>query len=352
MNALLRSAYPWVKSPIIVCAPMLRISLAPMAVAVSKAGGIGFLAGGYDQADLEKTFQHAKDLIHQANPPIRQKDGVLPIGIGFLTYGVKLETALPVIKKYMPAAVWLYAPYKLSDLGPWAEQIRDVSNGKTQIWIQLGTAAEALEVARICKPDVIVVQGSDSGGHGLKQSASVISSVPEISDKLSAHGFGNIPLIAAGGIVEGRGVAAALTLGADGVVMGTRFLAAEEAEIAKGYQQDVLRAKDGGTSTARTLVYDILRGTTNWPPEYDARGIINDSYFDDEKGMSVEENKKLYAEAMKKGDEGWGPNGRMTTYAGTGVGLVNEILPAGEIVRRVAEEAGKALDKARKVNFE
>jgi nitronate monooxygenase len=352
MNALVRAAYPWVKTPIIVCAPMLRISLAPLAVAVSRAGGMGFLAGGFDQSDMEKNFRQARELIHQSSPPIPQKEGVLPVGIGFLNYGVKLEMALSVVKRYIPAAVWLYAPHKLSELETWAEQIRDVTDGKTKIWIQIGTAAEALEVARLCQPDMIVIQGSDSGGHGLKQSASVIVNIPEVGDSLAAAGFSHIPLIAAGGIAEGRGLAAALALGANGIVMGTRFLAAKEAQIAKGYQDDVLRAKDGGTSTARTETYDIVRGTTDWPPEYDARGIINATYFDDKRGMPIEENKKLYQEALKKGDEGWGPKGRITTYAGSAVGLVNEVLPAGEIVKKVAEDARKALERTSKVNFE
>ena len=89
----------------------------------------------------------------------------------------------------------------------------------------------------------------------------------------------NIRLIAAGGIVEGRGSVACLALGGYGVVMGTRFLASREAGIAKGYQDDVLRMDDGGTSTVRTRVYDTLR-EPEWPGQYNGRGLINQSDLD------------------------------------------------------------------------
>ena len=78
-------------------------------------------------------------------------------------------------------------------------------------------------------------------------------------------------LMAAGAIVEGRGVAAALVLGAAGVAMGTRFLASAEANIAAGYRDEVVRASDGGQNTVRTKTYDSLRGTTVWSQGYNAR---------------------------------------------------------------------------------
>jgi nitronate monooxygenase len=114
----------------------------------------------------------------------------------------------------------------------------------------------ALDVAKSCKPDVLVIQGADAGGHGLVLSSSIISLLPECSDALNKEGFGHIPLIATGGIVDGRGVAAAMTLGASGICMGTRFLATPEAVITNGYQSAALKARDGGVNTSRTTVYD------------------------------------------------------------------------------------------------
>jgi len=191
---------------------------------------------------------------------------------------------------------------------------------------------------------VIVVQGSDAGGHGLKQRASLISLLPEVSDTFAKEGI-DIPLIAAGGISDGRGAAAALTLGAVGVALGTRFLACHEATIAKGYQNEVLRVKDGGVTTVKTKLYDVVRGILDWPTAYDGRGVANRSYLDALNGMSDEENVELYKEAMKQGDDGWGPEGRMTTYAGTSVGLINEVASAEDIIREVTQEALEVLEK-------
>ncbi|KAK5138961.1 hypothetical protein LTR04_004027, partial [Oleoguttula sp. CCFEE 6159] len=194
-------------------------------------------------------------------------------------------------------------------------------------------------------PDVLVVQGSDAGGHGLERGAGVVSLLPEVGDTLKKHcAAQKLPaLMAAGGIVEGRGVAASLVLGADGVVMGTRYLAAEEADISKGYSDEVLRASDGGANTVRSKVYDSLRGTTDWPEGYNGRGIINQSYHDSISGMDLEKNKGLYAKALETGDAGWGVQGRLTTYAGTGVGLVTEMQSAKQITEEVREEAKRIL---------
>src|SRR5437763_563577 len=82
--------------------------------------------------------------------------------------------------------------------------------------------------SELVKPDVLVMQGLDAGGHGWEKGAGVISLVPEAVDALEENGFAHIHVLAAGGIVDGRGVAAALALGAEGVVMGTRFLGALE----------------------------------------------------------------------------------------------------------------------------
>jgi nitronate monooxygenase len=216
-----------------------------------------------------------------------------------------------------------------------------VTDGKTKIWVQIGTVAEAIAVAEALSPDVLVVQGSDAGGHGLAQSASIVTLVPEVKDALAKRQIktDTISLVAAGGIADGRGMAASLALGASGAVMGTRFLASSEAKIARGYQDEVLRASDGGTSSVRSTVYDRVRGILSWPARYDGRGIINKSYIDAVNGMSDEENRALYEEELRKGDLGWGPDARLTTYAGTGVGLVNERLRAAEIIANVIQEA-------------
>ena len=341
MASALRSHYPWTSVPFVVSAPMMKITMARLAVAVSRAGGLGFVAGGFDLSKLEKDMDEAAELLKSYT--MQSKDGVLPVGIGFQNWGSDIKLAITVIKKHQPAAVWFFAPYQPSDLLPWAKETRMATDGKTKIWVQVGTVAEAIEIAKTTKPDVIVLQGSDAGGHGLQQRASIISLLPEVSDAFVKAGI-EIPLIAAGGISDGRGVAAALTLGASGVALGTRFLAAEEATIAKGYQNEVLRVTDGGVSTTNTKLYDVVRGILDWPTAYDARGVVNRSYLDALHGMSDKENCELYKEAMKLGDDGWGPEGRMTTYAGTGIGLIDKVVPAETIVGEIQKEALEVLE--------
>lgn len=334
--------YPWAERPLIVGAPMMKIAMAPLAVAVSSAGGLGFLAAGFDTSHLATCLEEAAILIKRREPPIKTRQGVLPIGVGFLNWGSDMKLAVAAVKKYVPAAVWFFAPVHLSDLLPWAAQMRDVTTNRTKIWVQVGSVAQAAEVATTVKPDVLVIQGSDAGGHGLKRSAGVITLLPEVADAFREQDV-KIPLIAAGGIIDGRGMAAALTLGAHGVVVGTRFLAAEEATLTQGYQREILRASDGGVNTVRTSIYDITRKILHWPKAYNGRGIVNRTYQDHLAGMPDDENVTLYDEAMTQGDEAWGPEGRMTTYAGTGVGMVREVKPAAVVMEELWKHCRETL---------
>ena len=322
---------------------MRLIAMAPLAVAVSQAGGLGFIGAGSDLTDLTNQLEHAKTLLSENHI----KSEVLPIGVGFINWGADFHLALDVLANNIPAVAWFFAPEQNQDLMRWSTGVRHVTQGRTKIWIQIGTVADAVEVANLCDPDVLVVQGADAGGHGLERGAGIIALLPEVADAMQAIGKSNINLVAAGGIAEGRGVAACLALGAEGVVMGTRFLASEEASIAKGYRDDVLKSSDGGVRTVRSKVYDTLRGTTGWPDRYGGRGIINESYMDAVNGEVTDEMKRLYDKALTKGDEGWGEHGRLTAYAGTAIGLVHRVLPAHEIVSEVRSQALEVLRRPR-----
>ena len=109
------------------------------------------------------------------------------------------------------------------------------------------------------------------------QGAGIVSLLLEVADAVEALAKGGtaeeMPLLmATGGIVEGRGVAAALVLGAAGVTIGTRFLASAEANIAAGYRDEVVRASDGGQNTVRPKIYNSLRGAIGWSRGHNARG--------------------------------------------------------------------------------
>ncbi|GKZ33784.1 hypothetical protein AbraIFM66950_003821 [Aspergillus brasiliensis] len=348
------TTYPWTKAPVIVQAPMLNIAGPELAIAVSAAGGLGFIAGGNDVSSLESKFQRAEQLVKDYKSAggspnenrLQLYNGpTLPVGVGFLSWGADIKVALPLIVRYRPCAVWLFAPPdSAADQVPWVEGIRAQTGGRVAIWVQVGSVEDAIDAVAKLHPDVLVVQGSDGGGHGLQNSASIVSLVPEVIDRLDAEssvsrkGSMKPRIVAAGGLVDGRGVAAALTLGAEAVVMGTRFLASLEVPIPKGYQQAILDASDGGVHTTRSAVYDRVRGFLSWPSKYSPRGIVNETHTDFVAGKVTEqENYDLYQKAQQECPV-YGPTGRMATFAGTAVGLVRDILPAGEIVRRVRKE--------------
>ena len=340
----LQSAYPWTETPLIANAPMGGFAGAALATAVTGAKGLGFIGAVFSMSELTSQLEEASTTLLGTPQPSQ----TLPVGVGFLCFAAKLEDAVPVVARFKPGAVWLFAAQKLEDFAAWSSRIRAVSPS-SQIWIQVGSVEGALQIARLAAPDVLVMQGLDAGGHGWEKGAGIVSLLPETKDTLSANGFGHISLVAAGGIADGRGVAAALALGADGVVMGTRFLAAPETTMPhEGYRKAVLTTKDGGQNTVRAKIFDELRGPNIWPVLFDGRGIVTESYTDHVDGVDIEQIRRLHAEAAKKEGAGFGPQDkRMTVWAGTGVGLVNEIKPAAEIVVDVRQAARNALARAR-----
>ncbi|EFY96727.1 dehydrogenase [Metarhizium robertsii ARSEF 23] len=346
MTALLRNeckqalakSLPWTKSPLVISAPMRVMTGPGLAVAVSSAGGLGFLGPTLKPEDVFADLDKAAELL--GSSPIQGAAGpsLLPIGVGFQTWNGDLEVAVSAVTKHRPCAVWLFAPRRgQAELNEWTAAIRSASPD-TRVWLQVGSLGEAVEAAASATPpDVLVLQGAEGGGHGRHRDAQgTIALVPEVSDAL---GHSGIPLVAAGGIVDGRGAAAALTLGAAGVAMGTRFLASSEARISKGYQDEVVRASDGAKNTVRTQLYNHLRGTFGWPEPFSPRTLINRSWRDHEAGVEFDRLKELHDESAKTGDAGWGPEGRLATYVGAAVGLVRRVDDAAVIVRETRDQA-------------
>ncbi|KND89127.1 Nitronate monooxygenase [Tolypocladium ophioglossoides CBS 100239] len=339
LRRMLAQIYPWIKSPLIVGAPMRVMSGPSLAVAVSSAGGLGFIGPQVTAEDVFLDLEKAVDLVSSASAFRRRTSpALLPIGVGFQTWNGDLQVAKSAVQKHRPCAIWLFAPRRGQDeLNEWTTGVRQASP-ETQVWIQVGTLGEAIEAARSpTPPDVLVVQGAEAGGHGrAKDGLGTMALFPETADATRESG---IPLVAAGGIVDGRGVAAALALGAAGVAMGTRLLAATETRISRGYQNEVLRATDGATSTVRTQLYNHLRGAFGWPDQFSPRTLINRSWVDHEAGVPFDRLKQLHDEAAKTGDAGWGLEGRLATYVGAAVGLVRSVDDAGAIVNRARDEA-------------
>ncbi|TEY44007.1 hypothetical protein BOTCAL_0356g00080 [Botryotinia calthae] len=341
-------AFPWIQFPLIVSAPMLGAATPALAANVSLAGGIGFLPGGNDGVDLDQRIATTRSLLKAAGREPSQLETFdrLPIGIGFLNWHCKLNIAVEAVKKHKPSAVWLYAPHATEDLKEWAQELRSIGDGKISIWVQVGSVKEALDVVEIARPDVLVIQGSDAGGHGLAQSASIISLLPEVADALEDRKpeTTTIPLIVAVGIMDGRGVSAALCLGATGAVMGTRFLASEEAAIPQGWQKELVKAVDGGVSTGRSTLCDRIKTIVGWPAQYDGRALLNKGHEDEKAGMTDEENVRLHKEELKDGDKAWGSHGRMVAYSGTGVGLIKEVMSAEKIIQKTRKEVSEIFE--------
>ncbi|KAH8667510.1 putative Nitronate monooxygenase [Tricladium varicosporioides] len=346
-----KQQYPWTATPLIANAAMAGFAGPSLAVAVSKAGGIGFIGAlpAKDTSLLDSQLTTAKLSLASTYPDFQTSGpGLMPIGVGYLLFASKLDDAVEIVKKHKPAVVWFACPKVNKDFETWTKAVRGASE-KSKIWIQVASVSVALEVAKSCSPDILIMQGSDAGGHGPCPGAGIVSLVPETRDALNEAGLGEVGIFAAGGIVDGRGAAAALACGANGVVMGTRFLASTEVDVpAEDYRTVVLSAKDGGVSTARATVFDELAGKSFWPGQYDGRAVAGASYRDSVGGVEIQVIRKRYAEAVKESHKGFGGEERAPVWAGSGVGLVNEVKGAGEIVQEVRDTAKVCLEKAAK----
>jgi nitronate monooxygenase len=321
---------------------MAGSATAPLAVAVTKAGGLGQIGSANDLKALDgQITSAAKDLQ-------RTSEDLLPIGVGFLLFLINIEEAMAALAKHRPAVVWLFAAKEVGDYATWAERARQASPW-SMVWVQVGSVKDALKVWREARPDVLVVQGADAGGHGLARSAGLVTVLPEVRDALVEAGLGDVVVVGSGGVTDGRGVAAALALGADGVVMGTRFLAATETNLHPNWKAEILDASDGGQRTVKSMLFDELKGPSIWPEGYDGRGLANASSGDFDRGIGIDEVRKLFAEASQEKDGGFGlgGKGRAAMWAGTGIGLVKKEQSAAEIVEEVRNGAQRALEDAR-----
>jgi nitronate monooxygenase len=191
----------------VISAPMGFVSGGNLAAKVTAAGGLGMIGGGYgDAAWLEREFAAA---------------GNTRVGCGFITWSLaKQPHLLEQTLAHAPAAVML-------SFGPPEPFAAAVKAAGACLICQVQTMAHA-RAAVASGADIIVAQGSEAGGHG--QSRTTFTLVPEIADYLAKAAPETI-LVAAGGVADGRGLAAALMLGAEGVLVGSRFMMSEEALV-------------------------------------------------------------------------------------------------------------------------
>lgn len=233
----------------VVLAPMDFVSDTRLTEAVNAAGGLGLLGGGYaNDAWTRKQYENATE----------------PLGCGFITWTLRgNEQVLDYVLEQRPPALFL----SFSDPAPYAPQIKAA---KVPLFCQVHNVEQTMHAIEV-GADVIVAQGGEAGGHGLGRRGT-FTLVPEVVDVV-ARNAPDVLVLAAGGVIDGRGLAAALALGADGAVVGTRFWAAQEAAIPRAAQQHALRLS--GDDTIRQHVFDVVRGKP-WPREYTGRVLRNE----------------------------------------------------------------------------
>jgi nitronate monooxygenase len=314
----------------IALAPMALATGGALAAACARAGALGLVGGGY--GDLAWT-RREYELALAGDEAQRSR-----IGCGFITWKIDEDaSALDWVLEQKPRAVML----SFGDPRPYGQRIR-ASGAALICQVQrLEQVAPALEAGA----EVIVAQGGEAGGHGANvlHSRAVISFVPELADFLAARSPDTL-LLAAGGIADGRGIAAAFMLGADGVLVGSRLWATKESLAAPAAKDHAARCD--GDSTARSPVFDILR-RKNWPYPYDFRTVRNELHRQwetriDQLLADPEPVRATYEEGVRAGDFS-----RAHVTVGEAVGLIRDVPPAAEVIGRMTFEAGAVLARAR-----
>jgi nitronate monooxygenase len=303
-----------IKHPILQ-APMDTIAGARLVAAVSEAGGFGILGGGYgDRAWLEA--ETAK---------LRQFSGAF--GVGFITWSLaRRPELLDIALAARPRAIML----SFGDPKPFAPRIKAAG----ALLICQVQSEDMAQQALDAGADILIAQGTEAGGHGATRTT--IDIVPAIVD-LAA---GRAPVVAAGGIADGRGLAAMMMLGASGVLLGTRFYASVECDGAVEAKKLICAATSG--STVRSVIFDLSRNLI-WPAPFTGRSLINDHLrrwtgreVELLQSMSTVATEYMAARAARNFDIAG-------VFAGESVGLIHDIPPAAEIVGRIVTEADQIL---------
>jgi nitronate monooxygenase len=299
----------------VLLAPMGSVAGGALAAAVSRAGGLGIIGGGYgDRAQLEGEFMAA---------------GNTPVGVGFITWSLaKQPQLLDMALERAPKALFL--PF--GELAPFADKIKRAG-------VTLIAQVQTLEQARRALgegADVLVAQGTEAGGHG--STRATLPLVPAVVDIA-----GGKPVLAAGGIADGRGLAAALMLGAAGAVCGTVFYAAAESTAHPNAKRTTVAST--GDNTERGTSVDVVRGF-DWPAQWNIRTLRNsftERWSRDPAGLTANlaGERERFLAARDAGETDIAP-----VIVGEGVDLVREVLPAADIVRNMVGQAEKSLRQA------
>ena len=311
----------------IALAPMAMASGGALAAACIHAGALGLVGGGYGELSwTQREYQLALDSV-----ALEQRNR---LGLGFITWRLDedasaLDWALNLPAEQRPHGVML----SFGDPRPYARRI--VQSG-AKLLCQIQRFAQ-LDLALDAGAHVIIAQGAEAGGHGANalEGRSTFTLVPEIADHLARQAPHTL-LLAAGGVGDGRGLAAALSLGADGVLMGSRLWASRESLAAPAAVAAALAAQ--GDDTARSAVFDILR-RKNWPAPYDFRALRNGLHRQWESRIEELRRNPQAARADYEAGVAAGDFNRAHATVGEAIGLMTDAPGAQELIVRTTHDA-------------
>jgi enoyl-[acyl-carrier protein] reductase II len=304
-------------------APVLQAAIWPatapeLVAAVSGAGGLGSLGA---------VFWSAQEVGEQIDAVRALTDR--PFVVNHVVPALDAD-AFEATLEARPAGV----SFALGDPGDLVERAHAAGAKAIQ---QVHTVTQAREAAGR-GVDVVIAQGSEAGGQGMAAGVGAMALVPQVVDAVSP-----IPVLAAGGVADGRGLAAALALGAAGANVGTRFLASEEAGADHEWKQlildseseDAVRFETWGLIMPPSSGYDVVPRVirTDFVAEWEGRA--------EEAGMQAE---RLRGEIMAAVEQRR-PH-ELTPFTGQTAGLIRDVLPAAEIVRAMVADAEDALERA------
>lgn len=288
---------------------MAWVAQYPLAAAVSNAGGLGIIgAGGAPAEWVKDQIQQAKKLTDK------------PFGVNIMLMNPEADAIAKVVAEEKVAVVTTGAGNPEPYVPMWKE-------AGSKVVPVVASVALAKRLERI-GADAVVAEGTESGGH--IGELTTMTLVPQVVDAVS------IPVIAAGGIADGRGVAAAFMLGAQAVQMGTHFVATKESIVHQNYKNRILKAKD---------IDSKVTGRTTGHPVRTLRNRMTSQYLKLEaEGATLEELEKMTLGGLKKavvdGDVDYG-----SVMAGQSAGLVKEELSCKELIDKLMNEAQELLNQ-------
>jgi enoyl-[acyl-carrier protein] reductase II len=293
-------------------AGMGGVSMAPLVAAVSNAGGLGVIGAATLSANgLRREIRKTRELTDKP-------------------FAVDLLAPIPdMIRPQMQVVFEERIEIFVAGLAVPREFIAEMHARHMKVVVMTGKVSHAVR-AEEAGADVVVAQGTEAGGHTGEIGA--LALVPQVVDTVK------IPVLAAGGIVDGRGVVAALALGAQGVVIGTRFIASREATAAPSYQQAIVRAADDSTIRTRCYTGKPARTIRNPYVATLEREPGKIQPFPQQVNYSSEQGVMDYV-----GRSGDCDPQRTFMPAGQGSGGIHDIRPAGDILRDIVAEAERVI---------